>query len=80
MDILTGEHAKTTLAAIQATETHIGEFDRPFVAGYFDNPEGGYIAFDNTTGNCWIEDVDEREKAELWAKGEISTDELHNLQ
>lgn len=47
------------------------------VAGY--TQEGAaYVAFDNRTGNCWVEQFKTEEHAYLWCTGQVeATEEIH---
>lgn len=36
--------------------------------GYFKNEIGTYTAFDNTTGDCWVEDFDTEKQAKNFIK------------
>ena len=52
--------------------------------GYFrDTTSEGknvFSAFDNMTGDCWYEDFKTQEGAEKWCRGELSTDEVREME
>lgn len=82
--VLTGEEARKAVADILASEKD-GRY--PLMvgkAGYFRDTNGNgdtvYSAFDNTTGDCWCEDFKTAEGAEKWCWGELSTDEVRELE
>lgn len=47
------------------------EYPKPYVNGYFEE-EGKWVAFDNTTGDCWVEDFDTEDQARLYAMNIVS--------
>lgn len=66
--ILTGGAAKATCTRILAA----ADFKTmPRVKGYFTNELARFTAFDNTTGDCFVEDFKTAERAVKWlSKGE----------
>ena len=43
---------------------HLGD------TGYFkDEKNGHWVAFDNETGDCWVEEFDTSRKASMWCDG-----------
>ena len=50
----------------------------PLLKGYYwSDLEGCYVAFDNTTGECWVEDYHTREQALEWLA--MKPDSLMNI-
>lgn len=45
---------------------------------YFDTSSGHFVAFDNSTNDCFVEDFKFRWNAESWLKGYLSADEAHD--
>lgn len=58
--------------------THIG------TVGYFldqtDDGEPLFTAYDNQTGDCWVENFQTRDGAEKWCHGEMSADEVNKME
>ena len=40
-------------------------------AGYFQNPDGIWSAFDNATGDCFCEDFNTEQEAKDWCEGKF---------
>lgn len=90
--ILTGEEARNTVGEILANEPKPGDYVNKEAlypvhlgaVGYFAETlkDGSqvYSAFDNSTGDCWCEDFKTRDGAVKWCRGEMSTDEVHELE
>ena len=83
--ILVGEEASKMLHDILIRQQSQGEgFYYPFgigQTGYYrdvnSNEEVVYTAFDNTSGDCWVEDFKTIEGAIDYCKGELDTDEIY---
>ena len=70
MQIVTGKQAEQTVKEILDNEVddslncfypkHVG------VGGYYKNELGTWTAFDNSDGDCWVEDFDTRKAAKEW--------------
>ena len=79
-----GKEAKLVLDTILGSEKNDEEAKmvkyptHPEAAGYFKEGEK-FVAFDNTTEDCWVEEFKNEGTAKLWATGYISTDEGHQL-
>ena len=41
--------------------------------------EGKYVAFDNTTNDCWVEEFWNENIAYSWVRGEMSADDAHEI-
>ncbi len=85
--VLTGDEAHRVLCEILESErksrsltfpAHIG------AVGYFLDKSGKgdplFTAFDNSSGDCWVEDFKTREGAEKWCRCELNTDEVNELE
>jgi len=79
--VLTGKKAKSTLDGILA-EAEGTPYPAPYVTGYFKEkgprPEIEYVAFDNTTRDCWVEEFETAEEAAAWCRGEIEAPSLRS--
>ncbi|HML73336.1 MAG TPA: hypothetical protein PKB02_02450 [Anaerohalosphaeraceae bacterium] len=50
----------------KGTEAYVA----PWVAGYFqEGTDGRWVAFDNRTGSCWVEEFYTQEQAIDWING-----------
>ena len=66
--MLTGDKAKKVLDLILIDRQHRDiKYGEPYVAGYY---KAGYskggtviVAFDNTSGNCWVEEFTTEQEA-----------------
>jgi hypothetical protein len=51
------------------------EWSKPYVAGYFNekpskvSPEPHWVAFDNTTADCWVEEFSTEKEAKKYCEG-----------
>lgn len=86
--LLTGAIAESTLQEILASEVsdcnsvHYPAYEG--TAGFFvdiaaDGSET-VTAFDNSSGACWVENFHTLQGAEKWGRGELSADEVHDLE
>ncbi len=41
--------------------------------------DGKYVAFDNSTNDCWVEDFKNEQVALSWLRGELSAEDAHKL-
>lgn len=65
--MITGKKAEITVSKI--LDSWCGSsYSEPHIAGYFRNQHNGYTAFDNTTGNCWMEDFRTQAEAIAWCE------------
>jgi len=86
--ILTGEKARCVLDEILEGVVDFGNAIKypvlEGVVGFYRVPRDGvsgvYCAFDNSTGDCWVEDFLTEEGARKWCSGELSTDDVRNLE
>jgi hypothetical protein len=66
--VLTGEKAKSTVSSIlNRASDYGGDYPGPRVSGYYREGKG-WTAFDNTTGNCWVEDFKTEKSAREFAR------------
>ena len=89
-DILTGTVASKRCAAIlsrEKTDLSTGDTHYPFYkgsVGYFaDKTDDGkkvFTAFDNTSGDMWVEDTRTAQGARAWIRGDISADEIKDYE
>lgn len=87
-NLLTGVVAENALKRILASEVndgnsvHYPEYEGR--AGYFvDATSDGsetVTAFDNSNGDCWVENFHTLEGAEKWCKGDLSADEVREME
>lgn len=87
INVLTGEEARKVLGEILESERKSPRLEFPAhigTVGYFHDTTGEgdniYAAFDNSSGDCWCEDFKTKEGAEKWCRGELSTDEVRELE
>ena len=86
--ILVGEQASVMLHNILMHQQRQGDvFHYPYgigQTGYYrdvnSNEEVVYTAFDNSSGDCWVEDFKTVEGARDYCKGELDTDEIHERE
>lgn len=86
--VLTGEEARRAVSEILAGVQDDGRsVHYPVMVGtvgYFRDTTGEgknvYSAFDNMTGDCWCEDFRTEEGAEKWCRGELSADEVREME
>ena len=68
-----GKEAEDICAEILASYTEEGQELYPAHVGdtgYFqDEKTGHWVAFDNETGDCWVEEFDTKRKASMWCDG-----------
>jgi hypothetical protein len=70
--LVTGEYAQRTVDYLLAHRISGQSFPEPRCAGYFLESAGVFTAFDNTTGDCWIESFDNEADARAYALGDDS--------
>jgi hypothetical protein len=75
--VLTGKEARDTLSMIldraQSPDADT-LYGPPFVAGHYIDNGTTCVAFDNTDGNCWVEEFRSQYKAMRWIQGETDAD------
>lgn len=80
--ILTGKEAKYELFKLLRKGRHT--YPQPYVAGYYKEINKGgrsiYIAFDNTGGCCWTEEISTEKNAREWCEGKLDTETLHAME
>ncbi len=90
--ILKGEDAQRTVGEILENNPKPGDYVNKEAlypvhlgaVGYFYDRSGDgnplFTAFDNSTGDCWVENFKTAEGAEKWCRGELDTDEVHEME
>ena len=86
--ILTGDDARRAvheiLSAVQDDGNSVHYPVLVGTAGYFTDKNGNgetvFSAFDNRTGDCWCEDFKTLDGARKWCVGELSTDEVREME
>ena len=86
--VLTGEEARRAvseiLVGVQDDGRSVHYPTMVGTVGYFRDTTGEgknvFSAFDNMTGDCWCEDFKTQEGAEKWCRGEMSTDEVREME
>ena len=73
MEVLQGKEAEKVLTKIlddREKETNNGvvseKYPEPFVSGYYQEDKR-WVAFDNTSGDCWVEDYPSEKSAAKYA-------------
>lgn len=84
VNVLTGDAARKAVHDILSSEQD-GYY--PFMigtVGYFADKSGDgktvFSAFDNISGDCWCEDFKTRDGAKKWCLGEMSTEEVREME
>ncbi len=69
--IYVGKQAKKIVGEILESQDENGRYPlHEGDAGYFQNPNGIWSAFDNRTGDCWCEDFKTQKAAKDWCNGD----------
>lgn len=71
-NILIGETAEQVVFEIlQSNNSQNGNYPAHTGAkGYYKDDDGVYVAFDNSTNDCWIEEFNTRKEALKWLNDE----------
>lgn len=80
--LLTGEEAQKILGEILESERRSRSLTFPAhtgAQGYF-RDGAKYVAFDNSTNDCWVEEFRTKIGAEKWCRGLMDTDQVHELE
>ena len=92
-ELLTGEAAKKVLGEILESERlRVGEQSSGMLTnrtlsfpahtgarGYFyEKPK--FVAFDNSSNDCWVEEFRTKMGAEKWCRGAMGTDQVHEME
>lgn len=73
---LVGQEAEAALhEALDSFNMESGEYTECQVQGLYTNERDGFTAFDNTTGDCWVEDFDTELQAVAYLVYDLSTSE-----
>ena len=81
-NILTGEEAQKVLGEILESERRSRSLTFPAhtgAQGYF-RDGAKYVAFDNSTNDCWVEEFRTKIGAEKWCRGLMDTDQVHEFE
>ena len=63
--MLKGIEAKQTLEKI-LSDSKCTPYGKPYIAGYYKASDNAWVAFDNTTCECWTEEFASDKDAEKW--------------
>lgn len=80
--LLTGEDAQKVLGEILESERRSRSLTFPAhtgAQGYF-RDGAKYVAFDNRTNDCWVEEFRTKTGAEKWCRGLMDTDQVHEFE
>ena len=80
--LLTGEEAQKVLGEILESERRSRSLTYPAhtgAQGYF-RDGAKYVAFDNSTNDCWVEEFRTKTGAEKWCRGLMDTDMVHEFE
>ena len=80
--LLTGEEAQKVLGEILESERRSRSLTFPAhtgAQGYF-RDGAKYVAFDNSTNDCWVEEFRTKIGAEKWCRGLMDTDQVHEFE
>ena len=80
--LLTGEEAQKVLGEILESERRSRSLTFPAhtgAQGYF-RDGAKYVAFDNSTNDCWVEEFRTKTGAEKWCRGLMDTDQIHEFE
>ena len=80
--LLTGEEAQKVLGEILESERRSRSLTFPAhtgAQGYF-RDGAKYVAFDNSTNDCWVEEFRTKTGAEKWCRGLMDTDQVHEFE
>ena len=80
-DILTGKEAQRVLGEILESERKSRSLTYPAHTGavgfFYEKPK--FVAFDNSSNDCWVEEFKTETGARKWCRGQLSTDEVNAL-
>ena len=80
--VLTGEEAKKVLDEILESERKSRSLTFPAHTGatgfFYEKPR--YVAFDNSSNDCWVEEFRTATGARKWCQGLLSTDQVNELE
>ena len=81
-DILTGKEAQRVLGEILESERRSRSLTYPAHTGargfFYEKPK--FVAFDNSSNDCWVEEFKTEIGAMKWCRGLLSTDEVNELE
>ena len=81
-EILTGKEAQKVLGEILESERRSRSLNFPAHTGargyFYEKPK--FVAFDNSSNDCWVEEFRTKLGAEKWCQGYLSTDQVNNLE
>ena len=82
LEILTGKEAQKVLGEILESERKSRSLTFPAHTGargyFYEKPK--FVAFDNSSNDCWVEEFRTKLGAEKWCRGYLSTDEVNDLE
>ena len=80
--VLIGEEAKKVLGEILESERKSRSLTFPAHTGatgfFYEKPK--FVAFDNSSNDCWVEEFRTATGAKKWCQGLLSTDEVNELE
>ena len=81
-EILTGNEAQKVLGEILESERKNSSLTFPAHTGargyFYEKPK--FVAFDNSSNDCWVEEFRTKLGAEKWCQGHLSTDQVNDLE
>ena len=79
--IYQGEEARQIYGEILESERKSRELVFPAHTGALGIfvEDGKYVAFDNSSNDCWVEEFKSEQVALLWVRGELSAEDAHKL-
>ena len=80
--LLKGEEAQKVLGEILESERKSRSLTFPAhtgAQGYF-RDGAKYVAFDNSSNDCWVEEFKNKENAKAWLRGEISAEDSYQRE
>ena len=81
-EILTGKEARKVLGEILESERKSRSLTFPAHTGargyFYEKPK--FVAFDNSSNDCWVEEFRTKLGAEKWCEGHLSTDQVSDLE
>ena len=81
-EILTGKEAQKVLGEILESERKNRTLSFPAHTGtrgyFYEKPK--FVAFDNSSNDCWVEEFRTKLGAEKWCQGHLSTDQVNDLE
>ena len=80
--MLIGEEAKKVLGEILESERKCRSLTFPAHTGatgfFYETPK--FVAFDNSSNDCWVEEFKTATGAKKWCEGKLSTEEVNELE